>query len=185
MFEAGLKNPGTMAAVVGLSDAALAEVCRDADVWIANLNCPGQTVISGETENIKQASVLAKDKGAKYVFPLQVSGAFHTPLMQSAADGLEKEINQKTISNPSIPVIGNTRAQLIDSAEAVKTKLLEQVCSCVQWQRTIEYLLEQDVTTFVEIGPGNVLSSLVSRIDKDAVATIINIGSVEDIERAI
>lgn len=179
MYEAGVKMPGTMAAVIALDVETLQDVCRETGAYIANLNCPGQIAISGTPEAVKAASKLAKKRGAKLAIPLQVSGAFHSPLIASAAEELAPQIDQAAICAPSVPVIGNTNAQVLDSAAAVRAELKEQVCSCVQWEATIRYLLNQGVDTFVEIGAGNVLSGLLARIAPNAKA--INIGTVEDI----
>ncbi len=179
MYEAGQARPGSMAAIIGLSVEALADICKDAGTYIANYNCPGQLVISGEAEKVKQASALAKTSGAKLAVPLQVSGAFHSPLMEPAVEGLSKVIDLKTIHTPAIPVIGNTKAQVLDCAEAVKSELLEQLCHSVQWQQTIEYLIGQGVDTFIEFGPGEVLKGLIKRINRNV--TTINIRNAQDI----
>ncbi|MFC2071579.1 ACP S-malonyltransferase [Chloroflexota bacterium] len=180
MYEAGLKRPGGMAAIIGLAEAALAEVCNETDTCIANFNCPGQLVISGAEENIAKATDLAKAAGASRVIPLAVSGAFHTPLMQSAADGLSEIITTLDFQDPTVPIIANITAQPLTTAEQVKSELLSQLCHGVQWQRSIEYMVDDGVSTFIEIGPGKVLSSLIKRINKDV--KTINIGDVEAIK---
>ncbi|MDD5126523.1 MAG: ACP S-malonyltransferase [Dehalococcoidales bacterium] len=174
MYEAGLAQPGSMAAVLGMDEAVLAGVCRATGVWLANINCPGQLVISGAVANLNQAMEQAKAKGASRVIPLQVSGAFHTPLMQPAADGLDKMITSLQFREPAIPVIGNVTAQPLSSAQAVKEELLKQLTSPVQWQRSVEYMAAHGVTTFYEIGPGKVLAGLIKRINKEA--NTINVG---------
>ena len=110
MFEAGQKIPGTMAAILGLDEPKVMEICHETGTWLANINCPGQLIISGSVENVEKAGVLAKSKGAIKVLPLQVSGAFHSPLMQSAADGLSSIIAKLAFQDPRIPIIGNTSA---------------------------------------------------------------------------
>jgi len=179
MYEAGLKKPGGMVAVIGLDEAPLAEVCAQTDTHMANINCPGQLVISGAKDNLARAATLAKDKGARRAIPLQVSGAFHTPLMQPAADGLSRVIADLAFHQPLIPIIANTSAQPLTTAEQVKEELLAQLCHCIQWQRSIEYMVSEGVSTFIEIGPGEVLSGLIRRIDSEV--ETVNIGGVEAI----
>ena len=180
MHEAGQKRPGSMAAIIGLDEILLTEVCQETDTRIANINCPGQLVISGAVENLGKAMDLAKAKGAHRAIPLQVSGAFHTPLMQSAVDGMFEIISTLSFSDPAIPIIGNTTAQPLTTADAIKEELLKQLCNCVQWQRSIEYMIDNGVSTFVEIGPGKVLTGLIKRINHGV--ELINIGDVEAIK---
>ena len=180
MHEAGQKRPGSMAAIIGLDEILLTEVCQETDTRIANINCPGQLVISGAVENLGKAVDLAKAKGAHRAIPLQVSGAFHTPLMQSAVDGMFEIISTLSFSDPAIPIIGNTTAQPLTTADAIKEELLRQLCNCVQWQRSIEYMIDNGVSTFVEIGPGKVLTGLIKRINHGV--ELINIGDVEAIK---
>ncbi len=179
MYEAGQAQPGAMAAVIAMSREALTQVCRETGTYIANLNCPGQIVISGTPEAIRAASKLAKERGAKMAIKLQVSGAFHCPMMQPASNGLRPSLLSAPLQAPIVPVIGNTAAQPLDTAEAVRKELLDQVCHCVQWEDTIRYLLSQGVDTFVEIGPGQVLSGLIKRIEPGA--AVMNIGSCHEI----
>ncbi len=168
MYEAGLLKPGSMAAVLGLDEAKLQEACSEAGTWIANINSPGQIVISGEKAKIEKTCEIAKTKGAARCIPLQVSGAFHTPLMQPAADGMAKKIASLTLRPPSVPVIANMTAQPLSTVDAVKHELLDQLCHCVQWQKSVEFMAANGVDTFIEIGPGKVLTGLVRRIAKDA-----------------
>jgi len=180
MHQAGLKEPGGMVAVIGLDEPLLAEVCAQTGVLIANINCPGQLVISGTKDRLAKATELAKTRGAYRTIPLQVSGAFHTPLMQPAVDGLTEVIANISFAEPLIPIIANTTARPINNAELVKEELLKQLCHSVQWQSTIEYMIDNGVSTFIEIGPGRVLSGLVKRINKNV--KIINIGDAEAIK---
>jgi len=166
MHEVGLKRPGSMAAVIGFDEALLAEVCRQTGTYIVNINCPGQLVISGDRDNMAQAVELAKTKGAPRVIPLPVSDAFHTPLMQPAVDGMAEIVAKLFFRKPVIPIIANTSAQPLTTAEAVKDELLRQLCNCVQWQRSIEYMIDKGVSTFIEIGPGKVLTGLIKRINR-------------------
>jgi [acyl-carrier-protein] S-malonyltransferase len=180
MHEAGQVNPGGMAAIIGLDEAPLAEVCRQTDTRIANINCPGQIVISGAVDNIAQAMEMAKARGASRVIPLQVSGAFHTPLMQPAVDGMGAFMSPLSFQEPDITVIGNTTAEPITTAESVKSELLNQLCNPVQWQRSIEYMTDKGVSTFIELGPGKVLTGLIKRINSEV--KTINIGDLEAVK---
>ena len=123
---------------------------------------------------------LAKKRGAKLAIRLNVSGAFHSPLMEHAATGLEPHIERAKIRSPEIPVIGNTKAQVLSSVENVRIELSNQISCCVQWEDTVRYLLSQRVNRFVEIGPGDVLAGLVKRISTDAIT--ISIGNNDDIK---
>jgi len=180
MHQAGEITPGGMAAIIGLDEAPLAEVCQQSGTRIANINCPGQIVISGAKGKLAQAIEMVKEKGAHRAIPLQVSGAFHTQLMQPAVDGMAEVMATLSFSNPTIPIIGNTTARPLTTAEAVKEELLTQLCNCVQWQRSIEYMVGDGVSTFIEIGPGRVLAGLIKRIDRGV--KIINIGDAEAVK---
>ncbi len=183
MHEAGLKQPGGMVAVMGLSEASLVEVCKETGTLMANINCPEQLVISGAKENLAKATELAKDRGAYRTIPLPVSGAFHTPLMQSAVDGMAELVATLSFHQPMVPIIANTTAQPLTTAEEVKAELLSQLCNGIQWQRSVEYMINDGVTTFIEIGPGKVLSGLVKRINRDV--EILNIGDAEAVKRIV
>jgi len=180
MHEAGQITPGGMAAIIGLDEEPLAEVCRQTGTRIANINCPGQIVISGAKDKLAKAMELVKEKGAHRAIPLQVSGAFHTPLMQPAVDGMAKIIAALDFKAPSVPIIGNTTAQPLTTALAVKEELLAQLCNCVQWQRSVEYMLNDGVSNFIEIGPGRVLAGLIKRINRSV--KILNIGDAEAVK---
>jgi len=177
MHQAGQQNPGAMAAIIGLEEALLEEICWQTGASIANFNCPGQLVISGHSDAVSKASEEALAKGASRTVPLQVSGAFHTQLMQPAAEGLKDFIAGIIFKEPSIPIIANTTAAELTTADAIKQELLSQLCNGVQWQRSVEYMIDKGVTTFYEIGPGRVLSGLIRRINRDV--KTININSAE------
>jgi len=183
MYEAGQERPGGMAAIIGLDEALLAKVCREFDTRIANINCPGQLVISGAVENLTKATSSAKSRGAHRAIPLQVSGAFHTPLMQSAVDGMAEIIATLPFSNPAIPIIANTTAQPLTTADSTKEELLSQLCNCVQWQHSIEYMIDNGISTFIEIGPGKVLTGLIKRINKNV--ELINVGDAEAVKSIV
>ena len=180
MHQAGLKNPGGMMAIIGLSEAQLAQVCAQSQTRMANINCPGQLVISGAKENLAKATALAQERGAHRTIPLQVSGAFHTPLMKPAVEGMSRIMAGLTFCDPVIPIIANTTARPATTAELIKEELLRQLVNGVQWQRSIEYMVNNGVNTFVEIGPGKVLSGLIKRINKKA--KTMNIGDAQAIK---
>jgi [acyl-carrier-protein] S-malonyltransferase len=180
VHQAGLNEPGGMVAVIGLDGPSLAEVCAQTGTRIANINCPGQLVISGAKDNLAKATELAESRGAHRIIPLQVSGAFHTPLMQPAVEELKEILATISFAAPVIPIIANTTAQPITNAELVKEELLRQLCNSVQWQCSIEYMIDNGISTFIEIGPGRVLSGLIKRINKNV--RTINIGDAEAIK---
>ncbi len=180
MDEAGLRKPGGMMAIIGLDEAPLAEVCAETNTQIANVNCPGQLVISGAKENLTRAIDSVKSRGAYRTIPLQVSGAFHTPLMQSAVDSMSEVLASLSFHEPLVPIIANTTAQPMTTAEQVKTELLRQLCNSIQWQRSIEYIANNGVSTFIEIGPGRVLTGLIRRINKNV--KTLNIGDARAIK---
>jgi [acyl-carrier-protein] S-malonyltransferase len=172
MQKAGEDNPGTMAAVVGLPDDDLIfEVCREASssgiVQPANFNSPGQIVISGSVDGVRKGMEIAKAKGAKIVKELVVSGAFHSPLMESAVKPLAEKLSGVEFSAPSIPVVPNVTARPTSDKDELKKLLVDQVMSPVMWTKTIQAMIEQGVDTFIEAGPGNVLQGLGKRISKE------------------
>ena len=174
MHEAGQRSPGAMAAVMGLDEEVLVAICRDTATVIANYNTPGQLVISGMKDNVSKASEQAQAAGASRVVPLNVSGAFHSPLMKSAQEGLTDIIVSLEFRDPDIPVLANTTALPLTSGSQVKTELIDQLCNGVQWQRSVEYMICDGVTTFIELGPGRVLSGLVKRINKEVSLQYVN-----------
>jgi len=183
MSEAGVVLPGGMTAIIGFDENLLTEVCQQTGTWVVNINCPGQLVISGAREAVAKAGELAKAKGAARVIPLPVSGAFHTPLMQSAVDGMAKIIAGLAFKDPAMPIIANTTTQPLTTATAIKEELINQLCHCVQWQRSIEYMIGQGISTLIEIGPGKVLTGLIKRISKDV--QTINLGDLASIKSLI
>lgn len=202
MHHEGSVCPGGMAAIIGLDGETLEAICQEAiartvaslspdaknhqgegQVTVANFNAPGQIVISGEQRALGLAMDLAKERGAKRVIPLAVSGAFHSPVMQPAASDLAEAIDATNVHDAAIPMIGNIDAIPLTEARAIRAELAQQIASPVQWIRTIEYLANAGVTTFLEIGPGQALTGMVKRITKGA--TIINIGNMAEIEKAV
>ena len=178
MQEACDTTKGGMAAVIGLDEAPTREVCAEAGVVLANLNCPGQLVISGEAEKITKACELAKAKGAKRAIPLPVAGAYHSPLMASAQPKLQGELAKIKLSSSIVPVISNVTAQAHGSD--VSAKLVEQVCASVLWENSMRSLLAQGYTRFIELGPGTALSGFMKRIDKTA--TMLNVTDTASLE---
>jgi [acyl-carrier-protein] S-malonyltransferase len=166
MLEAGKLQPGTMAAVIGMDENVLSDICKQTGTVIANINCPGQLVISGSIESVSRASEIAEEKGAR-VTPLQVSGAFHSPLMRPASEGMAKALENVTFRDPIVPIVSNVTAQPITSNNQFKDELLRQLTNSVQWQKSVEYMVTQGVKSFIEIGSGKVLSGLGRRISRD------------------
>jgi [acyl-carrier-protein] S-malonyltransferase len=183
MQEACDVTRGGMAAVIGLDEAPTREVCAEAGVVLANLNCPGQLVISGETEKIAKAVELAKAKGAKRAIPLPVAGAYHSPLMASAQPRLKAELAKARLSAPAVPVISNVTAQPHGSPAGIADRLVEQVTSSVLWENSMRYLLAQGFTRFIELGPGTALGGFMKRIDKNA--QMLNVADVASLEAAV
>jgi [acyl-carrier-protein] S-malonyltransferase len=183
MQEACDVTKGGMAAVIGLDEAPTREVCAEADVVLANLNCPGQLVISGESEKILKAVDLAKAKGAKRAIPLPVAGAYHSPLMASAQPKLRSELVKAKLSAPTVPVISNVTAKPHGSPAEVSSRLVEQVTSSVRWEESMRYLLVQGFTRFIELGPGAALSGFMKRIDKNA--QMLNVADVASLDATV
>jgi [acyl-carrier-protein] S-malonyltransferase len=176
---------GTMAAVMGLSEEMLDQICQVvADevgqaVVIANYNAPGQFVISGATEAVQRAGVLAREQGARRVLPLKVSAAFHSPLMHDAARGMQQALADVTIADLHVPLFANVSAAPLTQAHEVRAELAAQITSPVRWVASVRQMAAQGVDTFVEIGPGAVLSGLIKRIEQDA--RLINLRDADDI----
>jgi [acyl-carrier-protein] S-malonyltransferase len=183
MQEACDAPRGGMAAIIGLDEKLTHEVCAEAGVVLANLNCPGQLVISGEAEKIAKAVELAKAKGARKAIPLPVAGAYHSPLMAGAQPKLQNELAKIKISAPIVPVISNVTAQPHNSPVEISARLVEQVTSSVLWENSMRYLLSQGFTRFIELGPGAALSGFMKRIDKSA--KMLNAADAASLEATI
>ena len=177
MQEACEKNPGTMAAIIGLDQMAREEVARETGVWVSNINTPEQIVISGERMGVARAMDLATARGAKKVIPLRVGGAFHSGLMEPARAGLVEAIEELELKDPRVPIVGNCSGSPLTTAAEVKDELVAQVCGCVQWKQSVDWIVGSGVTSFLEIGPGRALSGMVKRIDRKAQSA-----GVEDME---
>ena len=171
---------GGMAAILGLEEAALAEVCREAGTEISNINTADQIVISGERQAVERTMELATEKGARRTVPLVVAGAFHSRLMEPAQEGLTKIVGELTFHEPSFPIVANCTGQLITTAAEIKAELLSGLLSCVRWKGSVETMLSSGVSDFYEIGPGRVLTGMVRRINEEA--TVNNINDLESIQ---
>ncbi|KOP67593.1 malonyl CoA-ACP transacylase [Bacillus sp. FJAT-18019] len=175
---------GAMAAVLGADREALSELCKSITaeghvVELANMNCPGQIVISGSASGVAAAAERVKEAGGKRAIPLEVSGPFHSSMMKEAAERLAGKLDQASFNAPSVPVVANVTARPVEDAAAIRGLLVEQVYSPVLWHDSVEWMIAQGVDTFVEIGPGSVLSGLVKKIDKSV--KVINVNSLDSI----
>jgi [acyl-carrier-protein] S-malonyltransferase len=183
MQEACEATRGGMAAIIGLDEAPTREVCTQAGVALANLNCPGQIVISGAAERIVQACEIAKANGARRALPLPVAGAYHSPLMASAQPGLQAELARVAVSQPSVPVISNVTAEPHKGPDAVRARLVEQVTATVRWEESMRYLLAGGFNRFIELGPGTALSGFLKRIDKNVQS--LNVADIPSLEQTV
>ncbi|MFH1062738.1 MAG: ACP S-malonyltransferase [Candidatus Omnitrophota bacterium] len=181
MDQASLDNPGTMACVLGIELEQARQICAESDAEIANLNCPGQIVLSGSLSAMKKAEELAKAAGAKRVIPLGVSGAFHSSLMRSAADKLKKELQNIQISKPNVLFIPNVTAGYAADPEQIGKLLTEQVANTTYWGKSIELLKKDGICCFIEMGPAKVLRGLLQRIDKEL--NVLNLDKTSDFEK--
>ncbi|MEO6034146.1 MAG: ACP S-malonyltransferase [Verrucomicrobiota bacterium] len=182
MQEACETTKGGMAAIIGLDEAPAREVCFEAGVELANLNCPGQIVISGASEKISKACDRAKAKGAKRALPLPVAGAYHSKLMASAQPKLKSILATVAFNEPSVPVISNVTAEPHGVAGEIREMLVAQVTSSVRWEESMRFLLAQGFTRFIELGPGTALSGFMKRIDKNAqMQNVADVTSLESI----
>lgn len=187
MQEAVPEGIGAMSAIMGLDTDKVQDVCSRCSslgiVEITNLNCPGQVVISGEKKPVKEASGLALDRGARKVIELSVSGPFHTSMMKPAAEKLERQLESITFSSFEIPVITNVTGDIIEDEVHIKDYLKRQVMSTVYFERTIRNMIDTGVDTFVEIGPGRVLSGFVRKVDRKA--AVLNVQDVKSLNSTI
>jgi [acyl-carrier-protein] S-malonyltransferase len=180
MNEAGQHSPGAMAAILGLEASVVREICAQASqqtgktLVLANDNCPGQLVISGDKEALDAALPIATERGAKRAMPLTVSVASHSPLMETITADFRAVLNNTPFHAPAIPVIGNVQAAPIQSAAAIRAELGDQLTSTVRWTESIQYLREHGIDLFIELGPKDVLSGLIKRIDRAAERVTLN-----------
>jgi [acyl-carrier-protein] S-malonyltransferase len=182
MAEAARQRPGTMAAILGLEDEEVEKLCRKIiGVWPANYNCPGQIVVSGEHEAVEECCAVAESLGARRAIKLKVSGAFHSPLVARAADHLKPALDRVRFSEPLAPFMSTVTAK-IEPAQRLGSLLLDQLTAPVRFTQAATELVRSGATTFVEVGPGNVLSGLVKRIDRSV--KTISVNTLESLERA-
>jgi [acyl-carrier-protein] S-malonyltransferase len=182
MAEAARQRPGTMAAILGLEDGEVEKLCRKiVGVWPANYNCPGQVVVSGEHEAVEECCAEAESLGARRAIKLKVSGAFHSPLVARAADHLRPALERVRFAEPLAPFMSTVTAR-VEPAQKLAALLLDQLTAPVRFTQAATELVRSGATTFVEVGPGNVLSGLVRRIDRSV--KTISVNTVESLDRA-
>lgn len=182
-MQEAVPTGGAMAAVLGLDAGAIEQACEETEgiVSIANYNCPGQIVITGESEAVAKAGEVCSNAGAKRVVPLKVSGPFHSKMLEGAGEKLAKELEQVTVSMPQIPYLSNVTADYVTDSEPVKSLLERQVSSPVRWQQSVERMIADGVEEFVEIGPGKTLSGFMRKINRDV--SVSNIDTMDDFNR--
>jgi [acyl-carrier-protein] S-malonyltransferase len=168
------ERPGGMAALIGLDEVTAEEICRESGAQMSTINTEQQIILSGDHQSLAMAIDIASARGAKKAIPLQVGGAFHSGLMSPAQNGLNSMIDSLTFHAPLVPLVGNVTAKSLDTANEVKEELRLQLTSCVQWNNTVKFMLNDGISNFYEIGHGRILSGMVKRIDRSA--TISNIG---------
>jgi [acyl-carrier-protein] S-malonyltransferase len=186
MAEAARKHPGSMAAILGLEDEAVENLCRKIlGVWPANYNCPGQIVVSGESDAVEECCAEAESLGARRAVRLKVSGAFHSPLVARAADRLRPAIDHVKFTEPIAPFMSTVTAR-IEPAQRLASLLVDQLTAPVKFTQAARALMRDGVTTFVEVGPGNVLSGLIKRIDRSVRAFSVNdLASLDAVQEAL
>jgi [acyl-carrier-protein] S-malonyltransferase len=182
MQDACDERDGTMLSIIGMTLPDLEKICEESGATIANLNSPAQTVLSGERANIEKAAELATAAGAKRALPLKVAGAFHSPLMESAATRLAETLATVEFKKPTMPIVANVTG-LPHDVETIRETMLKQVTGSVRWQASIEWFQSQGVTEYIECGPGKVLTGLIKRIDSSA--TLYNINNISSLEKTI
>jgi [acyl-carrier-protein] S-malonyltransferase len=186
MAEAAKQRPGSMAAILGLEDEAVENLCRKIiGVWPANYNCPGQIVVSGENLAVEECCAEAESLGARRAIRLKVSGAFHSPLVARAADRLRPAIDKVRFAEPIAPFMSTVTAK-IEPAQRLASLLVDQLTAPVKFTQAARGLMREGVTTFVEVGPGNVLSGLIKRIDRSVRALSVNdLASLDEVEESL
>lgn len=177
MQEACDRNPGTMAAILGLNEMTLEEIARESGTFVSNINTNEQIVVSGSNMGIARAMDLATARGAKKVISLRVGGAFHSGLMDPAKAGLMETLKTMDFKKSDVPIIANCTGRPVDAPEDMKHELISQISGCVQWKRSVDFMIRSGVQNFLEIGPGKALSGMIKRIDRRT-----NTKNVSDIE---
>ncbi len=179
MQEACELKPGTMAAIIGLDLMTTEEIARETGTYVSNVNTDNQVVISGERMAVARALDLASARGARRAIPLRVGGAFHSALMEPAKLGLQEAVDHLEFKHPRVPIVANCTGEPVTTAGDVKQELVSQISSCVQWKRSIEYMIKSGVSRFIEVGPGTALSGMVKRIDRHA--RVDSVGDIDSI----
>lgn len=180
MEDEALKRPGGMVSLIGLNMEAAKQICERTGMEIANLNCPGQIVVSGAKERIEEAQMLANELGAKMAVPLEVSGAFHSSFMKNASVRLGEELKKIELKLGEVKIISNVSATPYASASQIRENLIKQVYSSVLWEQSMRFILDRKINTFVEFGPGRVLKGLMRRIHPGA--TVLTVEKKQDLE---
>lgn len=184
-MQEAVPKGGAMTAVLGLDTDTIEKVCNETEgiVSIANYNCPGQTVITGEEAAVQAAAEKLSASGAKRCVALKVSGPFHSPMLAEAGERLGRELKNITLQEMKVPYLANVTADYVKETAQIKELLAKQVASSVRWQQSVERMIEDGVTTFVEIGPGRTLAGFLRKINRDA--RVINVEKLEDLENAV
>ena len=183
MQDACEESFGGMAAIVGLEEDKVQEVCLQTGVHRANLNCPGQIVVSGAAGKMDSACEVAKAAGAKRAIPLTVAGAYHSPLMQSAQAGLAEALSKADLNSQKVPVFSNVTGHAHVSTESIAETMVDQVTSPVKWEACIRAMIADGITRFIELGPGSALTGFMRRIDREV--EILNVGDVESLTKTV
>jgi len=179
MAEAGRNNPGTLAAILGMEEDAVRAICADADVDVCNYNLPAQTVVGGARPNVEHAIELAKQRGAQRALELNVSGAFHSRLMRPAAEGLARAVAAANVQTPEIPVIANASGKAMTDQAEIRDELCAQVATAVRWHDSVTLMATAGVSTFIEFGPGRILTGMVKRLAPGA--TLVNVNGLQPV----
>tara|TARA_B100000073_G_scaffold346870_1_gene359431 strand:+ start:2078 stop:3028 length:951 start_codon:yes stop_codon:yes gene_type:complete len=174
MQDACDQNPGTMAAIIGLDEKAVYEISRQTGTYVSNINTDLQTVISGDKTAIVSAIDLATSRGAKRAIPLKVAGAFHSDLMKPAAEKMQNYINDLQFASPTIPIVANCSAKPLTDVSEIKKELITQITNCVDWNKSVKYMVNDGVDSFVEFGHGGVLGNMIKRIDSKSIITSVD-----------
>ena len=174
-------RPGAMAAVLGLDAVTLIEISSQTGTYVSNINTANQIVISGEKKQVAMALDMSMARGARKVIPLKVAGAFHSGLMEPAKEGLIKALAVMDFNEPMIPIVGNTNFQKLDTSEQVKNELINQLCNCVNWKQSVDYMVDSGVSEFIEFGPGKALAAMVKRINSDC--KVFSVDSVQSVDK--
>ena len=181
MEHAAPEGTGAMSAILGMENSSVEKVIQEIEgAYIANYNCPGQIVITGEKEAVERAGKALKEAGARRVLPLKVSGPFHSPMMENAGEKLKKVLEEVALKKPSVPYVTNVTAELVTEKEPIRELLVKQVSSPVCWEQSIRNMIAEGVDTFVEIGPGKTLSSFMKKTDRNV--TMYRVGTWEEAE---